>query len=51
MPTYAYLNADVFHHRKRVCPGPQPYFYIDTQLCYDVCPITTFPKTTPANYC
>lgn len=47
---YAYLWADVFHLRKRVCGTSTPYFYYNTLLCYDVCPSRTYP-VTPANYC
>lgn len=49
--TFAHLSADVFHNRKRVCPTPQPYFHLPNLLCYDICPDTYYPASTPAYYC
>lgn len=49
--TFAHLNADLFHNRKRICPGTQPYFDFPSLRCYDICPDGTYPMSSPAMYC
>jgi hypothetical protein len=49
--TYAYLWADTFHLRKRICGSSTPFFYYSDFFCYDVCPAKTYSITNPSNYC
>ena len=35
---YAFLNMSVWSYRERTCPILQPYYELNTNLCYDSCP-------------
>lgn len=35
---YTFLNMSVWSYRERTCPVPQPYYELNTNLCYDTCP-------------
>lgn len=35
---YTFLNMSVWSYRERTCPLSQPYYELNTNLCYDTCP-------------
>lgn len=52
---FTYMSFHYWTFKIRVCPVGTPFFYLQTELCYDVCPDGTYGNTTtylclPCNY-
>lgn len=49
---YQFLNISVWSYRERSCPVSQPYYEINTNLCYDTCPTYYLNTNGPTlKYC